>query len=118
MALLQEDRDRLEAELTTHARRETHAVQELDDLNSSLQVSHVHVAQCRTHGDKASHVKCVVSAQVQCGVLDRISVQLLGSCTRPNIYVQTFVWSVHTICRQLTPHFTVERIVENWLLCA
>ena len=38
MQLLQDDRDRLEAELAANERKETHAVQELDDLNSSLQV--------------------------------------------------------------------------------
>ena len=39
MQLLQDDRDRLEAELAANERREVHAVEELDDLNSSLQVS-------------------------------------------------------------------------------
>ena len=39
MQLLQDDRDRLEAELAANERKETHAVHELDDLNSSLQVA-------------------------------------------------------------------------------
>ena len=43
MQLLQDDRDRLEAELATNERRETQAVQELDDLNSSLQVHVCHL---------------------------------------------------------------------------
>ncbi len=38
MQLLQDDRDRLEAELSSNEQRENNAVQELDDLNSSLQV--------------------------------------------------------------------------------
>ena len=46
MQLLQDDRDRLEAELATNERRETQAVQELDDLNSSLQV---HLYNHREH---------------------------------------------------------------------
>ncbi len=38
MQLLQDDRDRLQAELAKNEQRETQAVQELDDLNSSLKV--------------------------------------------------------------------------------
>ncbi len=38
MQLLQDDRDRLEAELASNEQRENNAVHELDDLNSSLQV--------------------------------------------------------------------------------
>ena len=68
MQLLQDDRDRLEAELATNERRETQAVQELDDLNSSLQVDVCHLYNHRGQicGDLLSVLRNIVAWFTKC----------------------------------------------------